>query len=237
MLRWTLLLLALAPSLAAAWSQATRELALRAQAEYPGRIVVLESLDLPAARRLPADARAQLREAERTVFPRAASRGAVTPFRWHWLDGVRCAVLVPAQSEDPEVELLALAHELGHCVARLDGWHDTLWHEPDLARRHRAESWADAFAIASLAAGTRARIAELASDRRALHVADAAYFTERAIACGLSVDAAAGSPLREIGRRVEARFQAEGCLMEVPRLRAAQAFLVSIRGQPLAAAP
>ena len=235
MLRWTLLLLALAPCLASAWSQATRELALRAQAEYPGRIVVVESLADTAARRLPVEARAQLAQAQREVFPRAPSRGVVTPFRWHWLDTVRCAILVPPDP-DPEVELLALAHELGHCVARLDGWHDTLWHEPDLARRHRAESWADAFAVAALPPSLRARAAALSADRRALHVADAAYLTERGIGCGLAVDTAAGSPLREIGRRVEARFQAAGCLMEEPRLRATQSFLLSVGSAPVAAA-
>ncbi|HUP91534.1 MAG TPA: hypothetical protein VM074_04740 [Solimonas sp.] len=221
------------PSLAAAWSPATLELARRAQAELGSRAVIVASPDEPAARALPADARSELREAQQTLFPWVAAKGIVVPFRRHWFDPVRCAIYVPTDT-DPDAELWAMAHEIGHCVARLDGWQATLWREPAVTARHRAESWADAFATLAVPASERRRSADLAAARRTHLADDAAYLTGRAIACALALPDSTGISLHRIGRRVEQQLAQPGCLMDAAQLRATQAFLSSLPRAPAA---
>lgn len=205
-----------------AWSPATADLARRAQAEFPLRIVIVASLDERRARALPEAARAELADAERRLFPRAALRGVATPFRLDWFDDVRCAVYVPRHA-DAGAEFWALAHEVGHCVARLTGLQETLWRQRDLDARHRAESFADAFAT-HLSGDASA--AERALRRRAVLNDDAAYMTDAAIRCALAAPAA-GS-LASVARTVDAQLRRRECLADPVRLRATEEFLGSI---------
>lgn len=222
-----LLILLGATTTVAARSPAAQALAQRAEAEYPGRLLVLASPAEGAARGLPEDAREQLRQAERGLFRRVSLRGIVTPFRQHWFDRVRCAIYVPA-GEEADAELWTLAHEIGHCVARLEGWQKSLWTDPDLVARHRSESWADAFAAMLMPAAERARLAAYALRRRAVAGSDAAYLTDRAIRCGLQAPAAPAATLRELAQQVDVLLQ-PACLSGADSLRAAQGFLSSVK--------
>lgn len=215
-------------SAAPAWPQAAQQLARQAQAEFSKRIVVVESLADPQALALPADAQRELHAAQAGLFQRVNFRGVIAPFRRHWFDQVRCAIYVPGATGQPDAELWSLAHELGHCVARLNDWQPSLWTDPDVAARHRTESWADAFALLVLPENDRERMAGLALRARANLGSDAAYMTERAIQCALAAGGPPRGSLTETGRRVEELLQGN-CLTAPAHLQATQSFLSSLR--------
>src|SRR5688572_13546544 len=108
MYRWIAWAAVLAvPTAAWAWSPAARELATRAEREFPGRIVVVASVIEAAARGVSDDAQRRMREAESEIFPAAAAKGVVAPFRRHWFDVVRCAIYIPPDAADPDAEFWA----------------------------------------------------------------------------------------------------------------------------------
>jgi hypothetical protein len=218
----------LLPTVAGAWSDAAAELARRAEAEFGDRLVVVPDAAAAQARGLPMETVAELSAAQREFSARSAFHGAVLPFRLHWFDSVRCVILIPARPDDADAEWWAMAHEIGHCVARLSGWQASLWRDPSVVVRHRAESWADAFAMRLSPRADRERRARIVSTRRALLGDDAAYLTQRAIRCMLPQPDAAGEMLVDSGRAVERLLAQPQCLEGAARLRATEDFLASL---------
>jgi len=220
--------LALLPAAASAWSEAAQDLAKHAQAEFSDRLVIVSTLEQARQRKLPGDARRQFQDAEQTLFRRAVFKGVIAPFRHHWFDEVRCAIYVPADAGNPGAELWTLAHEIGHCVARLNGWQESLWTDPDVVVRHRIESWADAFATLAVPAAEQSQLAAMAMRQRANLGGDAAYMTDRAIRCGLLAPAPRARALTGIGQQVE-RILQSSCLTDAASLRATEGFLSSLK--------
>lgn len=212
---------------APAWSARATALAQQAEREFPERVVVVGSLAEAQLRQLPDDALRKFADAEQNLFAHIAFRGVIAPFRNHWFDEVRCAIYVPHRPEDTDAELWVMAHEIGHCVARLNGWQDSLWNDPDVLVRHRTESWADAFATMLLRQPT-AQLPEMALRRRA-QLGDAAYMTERAIRCGLDEPIAALTSLTAVGQTVEKLIVQPPCLVSEAVLRATAGFLESVQ--------